>query len=142
MLHTNIKKYRFILEFNLISNSIDIESHKQIKYIKEKAIKLFYRTKNDLKLTYCNKDLTPYETISIGEYFKGKNNINIKLIECNVESRANTSYKEESHFIDCVCKRSQVKNFCRQCNQFLCDSCKIDVFITLLRIHIDIIRQY
>jgi hypothetical protein len=127
MLHSSIKKYRIVLEYNLITNSIDVEPYKPIKCLREKAIRLFFPIKGEMKLTYNNKDLTPHETVTIGEYFKNKNNIIIKVIEVSSIKLNVSAIKPESEVIECSCNKSPIKNYCRSCNEFICDNCKLNV---------------
>ncbi len=127
MLSSSNKKHRIILDFNLITNSIDIEPYKQIKCLKEKASRLYHPIK-DIIITHNNKDLTPHENVTIGEYFKNKNNIVLKVQErASVKKSTSIPIRQEVDGIECSCNKSFIKNYCRTCNEFICDYCKLDV---------------
>jgi hypothetical protein len=131
MLHNSIKKIRVNLEYASNTAGIDVEPYRPIKYLKERASKLFYPIKFEMTLLHSNKDLTAYENVSLGEYFKNKSNITIKIIlnlnkNKNTETNPAITNKEVENF-DCSCHQYKIKHFCRQCNEFLCESCRLNV---------------
>jgi hypothetical protein len=137
MLHNSIKKIRVNLEYESNNASIDVEPYRPIKYLKERASKLFYPIKFEMTLIHSNKDLTPYDNISLGEYFKNKANITVKVslnLNKNKNSDSNTAniQKVELENFDCSCHKTIIKHFCRQCNEFVCETCRLNV--TLIKI--------
>jgi hypothetical protein len=128
MLNSSIKKYKIVLEYNLITHNIEIEPYRQIKNIRERVIKLFHGIKNDIILKYNNKDLTPNENVTLGEYFKNKTKLILKIIDSNKSNKEYTPIpKPENENVDCSCSKSNVKNYCRSCNEFICENCKFNV---------------
>jgi hypothetical protein len=130
MLHSSIKKIRVNLEYASNNASIDVEPYRPIKYLKERASQLFYPIKFEMILLHSNKDLTSYDNISLGEYFKNKSNLTIKITlnlnkNKNVESIPNNAQNEENY--DCSCHKTKIKHFCRQCNEFVCETCRLNV---------------
>lgn len=122
------------------TTSIDIEPYKFISAIREKAYQKFYPLHIKLKMFYGNKDLGPYEDRSIGDYFKGKKQIIIRLVDANTvvpsvnkssdsnelpniyPRRGNSSYIR-GEFCQ-SCGDNPISSFCRECKIFLCKGCK------------------
>jgi len=80
-LNNSIKKVKITLEYQSHSINVEIEPYRPISYIREIAKKKFYPLNYEIKLIYSNKDLTPFDTISIGELFKNKSQIFIKIVQ-------------------------------------------------------------
>jgi hypothetical protein len=76
-----IKKIKISLEYNNNPVLLDVEPYRQIKYLKEKAGKIFYPLNYEIRLIYNNKDLLNYENMQVGEYFKNKGVISIKVVQ-------------------------------------------------------------
>jgi hypothetical protein len=76
-----IKKIKISLEYNNSPVLLDVEPYRQIKFLKEKAGKIFYPLNFDIRLIYNNRDLSSCENLQIGEYFKNKGVIYIKVMQ-------------------------------------------------------------
>ena len=120
------------------------------------ARKIIYPFKCDLKLLYANKDLTVFENMSIGEYFKNKNKVHVKIIQIissnsnpysNPNSNSNSKdvktffnkyVKENINFnrlnnsnspdknILCSCSTDVISYYCRTCSLFICHVCRMN----------------
>ena len=75
------KKIKVSMEYLRKTNNFDFEPYRTIEYLIEKSKKLFFIVKEEIKMIHNNKDLAPFKEISIGEYFKNKNKIHLKLIQ-------------------------------------------------------------
>ncbi len=135
-----IKKVKIAFEYNGNIVNIEMGPYKTIKDLKEKAAKLFYLN-YEVKLYGNNKDLTPYENWTIGEFFKNKPNIQVKVMQLQ-----NYFFKEEkplhqnldlsismhtstktSTYVICECLLENVSYYCRNCWVFICNSCRKNV---------------
>jgi len=85
-----LKKIKFNLEYLGKSIGTETEPYKTISQLKEKTRKLFFIINLDFKLIHSNKDLTPFDSITIGDYFKNKSKIHIKVIQIT-----NVNYSKE-----------------------------------------------
>ena len=84
------KKLKINLEYLGKSIGIEIEPYRTIGFLKDKTRKLFFISNSDFKIIYSNKDLTHFDTISIGEYFEKKKKLHIKVIQLS-----NPNYSKE-----------------------------------------------
>lgn len=147
---TNSKKVKINLEFSGKNVSLELEPYRPIKFIKEKAAKIFYPCNFELKIIHINKDLTPFENVSIGDYFKNKNIISLKLvhiISLNSEKTNPTLKKEHIDVLNtsgsdklilCKCDNEIISYYCRICNVFLCRNCRMNERHQLhLSVHVD-----
>jgi len=77
----SMHKIKVALEYtdNIVNE--EVMPYKTIKFLKERVMKIFYPLNYDIKLFYMNKDLTNFENIPLGEYFKNKSNITIKVVQ-------------------------------------------------------------
>ena len=71
---------KFVLNYNNKSLSVDVPKYKKLKYIKEKAYKLFYPIKTDIDIKYNNKSLSSLLEQSIGMIFNNKLFIRLMII--------------------------------------------------------------
>jgi hypothetical protein len=135
MLQSGFKKLRIGLEYNNAVVNIEVEPYKPVKFLKQRAAQIFFPLNFEIRLSFCNKDLTPYDEINIGEYFKGKGNITIRVFQVIPEGGQhrqsppkNIGVKSEnkSEYI-CQCKKGLVASYCRECNEFLCKTCRSNV---------------
>lgn len=81
MSNSVVKKLRISLEYANNIVAVEVEPYRPIKYLKEKAAKIFYPLNFEVKLLYSNKDLSSFDNISIGDFFKNKNTIYIKVVQ-------------------------------------------------------------
>lgn len=86
----SLKKLKIYLDYLGKSIEIEIEPYKTIAQLKEKTRKLFFIVNLEFKLIHSNKDLTPFDSITIGEYFKNKSKTHIKVIQLS-----NANYSKE-----------------------------------------------
>ena len=134
------QKIKTNLEYQGRRVTTDIPPYKTIKYIKELAKNLFYPINSEIRLIYQHKDITQYEQNIIGDFFKRKNQIYIKILTYSPQQRERAMiYEEEKKnqinklslsqskgiFI-CSCKNDLIGNYCRNCKEFICNSCRIN----------------
>ena len=122
-------KVKVIFEYKGDEISSDIPSYKTIKYLKELAKKLFLPVYSEVRLIYQNKDITPFEQMIIGDYFYKKQEINLKVLSKNSKEEEKGEEKEilklKKNFI-CSCQKKLISGYCRNCKEYICDSCKIN----------------
>ncbi len=140
-----IKKVKVTLEYENNPVSIEVEPYRQIKYLKKRALKIFYPLNFEIKLYQANKDLTPYEQTTIGDYYKNKNLVHIKVvqiinfnkngsslpyrksddgdIDVNINPNQNQKLLEEKYM--CSCSQDLISYYCRTCNFFICKTCRM-----------------
>ena len=127
-------KIKVTLEFSGRSVTSEIPPYKTIKYLKELTKTLFYPIQGEVNLIYQNKDITKYGQFSLGEYFKNKNQIFIKIVKQNKiikeinRENDNNKYisielEKNSEFL-CPCKNDLINNYCRNCKLFICNYCR------------------
>jgi len=90
---TTLKKLKVELDFSGKTMGIEFEPYKTIAQLKEKARKLFFIVNSETKLFHTNKDLTAFESITLGEYFKNKSKIYLKLV---LNSNMNNNLKDSN----------------------------------------------
>jgi hypothetical protein len=61
--------------------SLEVEPYRTFSFIRDKAYTLFYPIHFKIKLTYLEKDLTPYENHQLGDFFKHKLSVLIKVCD-------------------------------------------------------------
>ena len=134
------QKIRTNLEFQGRKITTEIPPYKTLKYVKELAKNLFYPINSDIKLVYQHKDITPFENSVIGDFFKRKNQIFIKILpyyqndkekyieeEKKFYNNINKSVTNQSKQIFiCSCKNDIIGNYCRNCKDFICNICRIN----------------
>lgn len=137
---TSGKKLKISLEYSGNVVNIEVEQYKPIKSLKERAGKIFYPL-SDTRLVYNNKDLTPYESVALGDFFKNKQNIHIKVYHivnfnakeqnvnyAHLSNSPNVSYKSYAGNVAlCSCGNDTVAYYCRSDKSFICRSCRLNV---------------
>ena len=128
-----LKKIKLNLEYEGRIITSEIPPYKSISYIKDLAKNIFYIKNKEIELIYINKDITQYENYIIGDFFKRKNPITIKvqteLINTNKstnEIMKNKKYKLDKSNFFCSCGRDFIENYCRNCKNFICNICRIN----------------
>ena len=128
-----LKKIKLNLEYEGRIITSEIPPYKPISYIKDLAKNIFYIKNKEIELIYVNKDITQYENYIIGDFFKRKNPITIKvqiqLINTNkstIEIIKNKKYKLDKSNFFCSCGRDFIENYCRNCKDFICNLCRIN----------------
>lgn len=126
-----LEKYQinFNLEYQSRIVSVKLPQYKTIYHIKEVAKEAFFILRQDIHLTYLNRDITKLDHCLIGDFFKGKNNIFIKV---SIDSNYPQAYKggtrkgQDSSLYLCVCKNDIIYNYCRVCKMFICNICRVN----------------
>ena len=145
------KKLIVIMEYQGRKVIENIAQYKQIKYIKEVAKTAFCILNPKISLYYQHKDITENEEKLVGDYFKKKNQITIKIvsgkvnqgnnINNNKKEGKNTVFVLEKEKLKCPsCRLHYIENYCRSCKQFICNNCREDQFHEshkLIQINID-----
>ena len=130
-------KIKVTLEYSGRSITSEIVPYKTIKYLKELTKTLFYPIQGEVNLIYQNKDITKYGQYPLGEYFKNKNQIFIKVIKQTKsvkEINRDNDYKynlieiEKKKEYLCICRNDLINNYCRNCKQFICNNCRNNKF--------------
>ena len=127
-----LKKLKINLEYEDRVLVTEVPPYKTLKYIKNIAEKLFYIKNADIQMIYLHKDITQYENYLIGDFFKRKNQISIKIISLNINSKSTNNIKMKRLYIldktnfKCICNRDLIANYCRNCKEFICNSCRIN----------------
>ena len=75
----NLKKIRCTLEFNGKTFMISVPPYKRISFLKQQAQNFFYPITSEIKLVYQNKDITSHLNNLIGDIFRNKEAIYIRL---------------------------------------------------------------
>ena len=127
----NLKKVKVIIEYEGKTKSSEIPPYKPINFIKEVSRDLFKNNIGpEIKLKYNNKDLTQFEGNIIGDFFKRKNIIKIKIEDSNSKFLIESSDKKKNKFnksnLLCLCNRDYIGNYCRNCKEFICNSCRVN----------------
>ena len=116
-------KKKLIVNLNFENKKIEVKipQFKPVKYIKTIA-RIVYKIPNNLKinLLYNDSDLVYYNDEIIGYFFR-KNPVSIKVI-CK-----NNILNEENKDLHCFYRDpNSIKFYCRDCNMFICEDCKIN----------------
>ena len=127
-----LKKLKINLEYEDRIIATEVPPYKTLKYIKNLAEKLFYIKNAEIQMIYLHKDITQYENYLIGDFFKRKNQISIKIISVIINSKSTNNIKmKRLNILDktnfkCICNRDLIANYCRNCKEFICNSCRIN----------------
>jgi len=127
------KKLIVNLEYQGRKIIVEIPPYKQIKYIKEIAKNSFYILNSKITLLYQHRDITEHEESLIGDYFKKKNQVSIK-VTTNYKHNLNNLKNDMMTFLNyqkitlkCqICKFNYIENYCRTCKQFICNQCRLN----------------
>ena len=126
----SLKNIKINIEFEGKIKSTEIPPYKPISYINEIAMELFNSIKSEIKIFYDNQDISEYKEYIIGDFFKRKKVINIKIEELNPKKLNNLTNNKKSKInktsLICKCFRDQITNYCRNCKEFICNSCRVN----------------
>ena len=137
---SSLDNIKINFEYKENNISLDVPPYKNIKYLKD-LVKKKFRPKNleIIQLFYQNKNISKKEDLIIGDVFKNQYSINIKVVEniekikipasINIESENIKPVKlteEEKNFFKCSCSEKLINNYCRNCKQLLCNTCRIN----------------
>ncbi len=127
-----LKKIKVNLEYEGRIISSQVPPYKTLNYIKELAKNVFYLTNSEIQMIYSHKDITQFDNYIIGDFFKRKNPISIKINTLIINSKStNDIRKKRKYKLDkanflCTCNRDLIANYCRNCKMFICNSCRIN----------------
>ena len=142
MSNLNLESLKISLEYEGRKIVTDVPPYKLVKNIKDLSKKLFYIFEKEIELIYKNQIIEKKNfNKSLGEYFNNKNLINIKIIpksavvknsklrlaslkNNNKVSDTNISNLPKNYLCN-ECKKNVFAQFCRNCNLFLCNKCRI-----------------
>ncbi len=127
------KKLIVNLEYQGRKIIVEIPPYRQIKYLKEIAKNSFYILNSKISLLYQHRDITEHEESLIGEYFKKKTQVSIK-VTINYKQNGNNLKNDMITFLNyqkitlkCqICKFNYIENYCRSCKQFICNQCRLN----------------
>jgi hypothetical protein len=127
MKNTSINDLKFVIEYQTRQVPVKLKPHQQILDIKDLAARAFFLLREEIKLTFENRDISQYDVARVGEFFKGKKNIFIKVMLVTPKQRKLPMSKQlNSTKAKCpcsLCKEASSVVFCRKCAVFLCDTC-------------------
>ena len=138
---TNLKKIRCTLEFNGKTFMISVAPYKRIAYLRQQAQNFFYPITSDIKLVYQNKDITNLQGNLIGDIFRNKEAIYIRMfpIDKNVTNvstpvqkkkislglyRSEPNISNLDSYLVCSCKKGMIEYLCRKCKKYICSNCR------------------
>ena len=142
MSNFNLDSLKISLEYEGRKIVTEVPPYKLVKNIKDLSKKLFYIFEKEIELIYKNQIIEKKNfNKSLGEYFNNKNLINIKIIpksavvknsklrlaslkNNNKVSDTNISNLPKNYLCN-ECKKNVFVQFCRNCNLFLCNKCRI-----------------
>ena len=126
----SLKNIKVNIEYEGKKKSSEVPPYKPISYIKEIAMELFSSIQSEIKLFFGNQDISEYEEYIIGDFFKRKKMINIKVEELNPKEFNNITNINKNKInktsLICKCFRDEISNFCRNCKEFICNSCRVN----------------
>ena len=127
-----LKKIKVNLEYEGRIISSQVPPYKTLNYLKELAKNVFYLTNSEIQMIYSHKDITQFDNYIIGDFFKRKNPISIKINTLIINSKSTNDirkkrkYKLDKAIFLCSCNRDLIANYCRNCKMFICNSCRIN----------------
>lgn len=146
---TNLKKIRCTLEFNGKTFIVSVPPYKRISFLKQQAQNFFYPITSEVKLVYQNKDITSHLNNLIGDIFRNKEAIYIRLFPLNkdnhlpkssLQNKKNSSNHNTYNYTLtkstepnvsslkqyqlCTCKKGIIEYLCRSCKKFICSNCR------------------
>lgn len=144
-----LQQIKIKIKYNSKCFNIDVQPYKTIKYVKDQAKKYFYPITNlNISLHYQNKDLSQYESILMGEYFKNKSTVCLRLhpsitpysfSEKKLHLTENNNNKLSYQQYTCYCDKEEIAYYCRSCYNFICNSCKMnEKHLNHYTIHVDV----
>jgi len=137
---SSLENLKINFEYNGTDITLDVPPYKNIKYLKELIKKKFHpKNLEIIQLFYQNKNISKNEDLILGDVFKNKILINIKVVEniekiiipasINIQSENIKPVKlteEEKNYFKCGCTEKLINNYCRKCKQLICNSCRIN----------------
>ena len=131
-----LHKLNFHVEYLGRIRSTEIQPYKTIDYLIGIVKNLFYPIKSKIKILYNQTDIIPYNKYLIGDFFKLKTNIYLKIVSQYYNSNHNNIQNIQdinkpqninTTFI-CLCGRNlPVTFYCRNEKVFICNYCKFNL---------------
>jgi hypothetical protein len=125
-----LQKLNFKVEYLGRIKSTEIPPYKTIEYLIEVSKNLFYPITSKIKILYNQSDIIPYSKYILGDFFKLKNQINLKIVSQNY-TKPQSNYLNNKKFninnnlnFICPCGKDTIKFYCRDCKMFICEFCK------------------
>lgn len=122
---------KMTINFNLLYQGkiikVKLPSYKSIYHLKELAKEACFILRQDIHLTYKNRDITKLDHCLLGDYFKSKNNIFIKVSSDSgsYPVLTSTSRSIERPLYLCTCRGDIIAHYCRDCKKFICNLCRV-----------------
>ena len=117
-------KIKFQVEYQGMIKSTEIAPNKTIEYLIKIAKNLYFPIEKQIKILYNQTDIVPFNQRVLGEFFKRKNPIILKIVPPDFNSTI--PKLNESSFL-CECNKENYSNYCRNCKMYICNSCKLNV---------------
>lgn len=110
----DFKCFEINLEYKEQLITIKAEPYKTIEYIKEKSMNKFMDLPSDIRYYYLGKDITECGSEKIGDYFKNREKVTIKLIPSNNYHHHNNNSPSSSNIIN---KKNNYNNLLKYSSQ-------------------------
>ena len=117
-------KIKFQVEYQGMIKSTEIAPYKTIEYLIKIAKNLYFPIEKQIKILYNQTDIVPFNQRVLGDFFKKKNQIILKIVPPDFNSTIRKL--NESNFL-CECNKENYSNYCRNCKMYICDSCELNV---------------
>ena len=142
MSNLNLDSLKISLEYEGRKINTEIQPYKTLKNVKDLSKKLFFILEKEIELIYKNQIIESKNLKkSLGEFFTNKNLIHIKIIpkstivknsKLKLASLKNNNKVNDNNisnlpknYLCNECKKNVFSQFCRNCNLFLCNKCRI-----------------
>jgi len=126
-----MEKIKVSMEYNSQRVNEEVPPYKPLKYLKEIASKKFHPIKLKINLTYNGRNISKYENVIIGEFFKNQKNVLIKIEDINNLENNNSMIEEKKvnkkNKYSCdECGNYTISDYCREDSLFLCNHCRVN----------------
>ena len=142
MSNLNLDCLKISLEYEGRKIITEIQPYKTLKNVKDLSKKLFFILEKEIELIYKNQIIEQKNLKkSLGEFFTNKNLIHIKIVpkstivknsKLKLASLKNNNKLNDinisnlpKNYLCNECKKNVFSQFCRNCNLFLCNKCRI-----------------
>ena len=142
MSNLNLDSLKISLEYEGRKINTEIQPYKTLKNVKDLSKKLFFILEKEIELIYKNQIIEQKNLKkSLGEFFTNKNLIHIKIVpkstivknsKLKLASLKNNNKLNDinisnlpKNYLCNECKKNVFSQFCRNCNLFLCNKCRI-----------------
>ena len=111
----------------------EIPPYKPIEYLIGIVKNLFYPVTSKIKILYNQSDIIPYGKYIIGDFFKLKTHISLKIVSQNYNSdsphfqiKNKFNFPNENAAFMCSCGRNLISFYCRTSKAFICNYCRFN----------------